>query len=223
MKSGLTREDILELNKQRRNLYLNKIIEQIGTGQKESIKKMKVFHNNKEIQFNEIDFTKDCVFITPIDLLGIISYYGLLRINKVDIKDDTITGDRSRIKTNYMIVTALDAKVAHHASDLTEDDLEGWFLENYSRKDLVIWSFQHNLGTGTLKESTTIINSVRSLYETRKYGHKLNWMFYIGNETDFIQTFGLPPINTYILSMTGVVHKSGFISKPKTSEEVPFK
>lgn len=187
----MTKEEIIKLNSVRMDLSLGKIKRLSYKGQRELFESSVIYENNKKITFNDIDFSSDCVFISNVDLLSVISYIGLIKVNHVDMKDDTLTGLRSQIRTSYMIVTSNDAKMAYVSYGLVETDPDGWYLENYSNKDIVMWSLPKILGSGTDRDSNTIMNSINSLYELRRFNNKLNWMFFIGTEKEFNDIYRL--------------------------------
>lgn len=205
----MTREEIIKLNKDRLGLKLKKLKDISYEGQSDLLKKAKFYHNDALVEFRDIDFTEDLIFVSQVDLLSVISYVGLLRLNKVDLNDTTLTGVRSRVSTEYMIITANDAKMAYVSYDLNEFDPEGWFLENYSKKDLVLWNLPKILGSGTERDSNTIMNSINSIYEMRRFNNKLNWMFFIGTEQEFNSLYRLSiKSKVYVVETTPLINKS---------------
>ena len=205
----MTREEMITLNRKRLNLTLKKLKDLSYVGQKELLSKASFHLNGHKIDFKDIDFTKDCIFISKLDLLSVLSYVGLIRLNNVDINDDTSTGLRSRISTDYMLITANDAKMAYVSYDLTEFDPDGWRLENYLKKDLVIWSLPRILGSGTDRDTTTIINSINSIYEMRRFNNKINWMFFLGTEEEFKSIYNLNGLfNTYTIESTQQIDRN---------------
>lgn len=197
---GRTATELLELNKKRLLTSVQDIVTLITKSQKEAMKTVEIYHNNKKIQLNQIDFNTDCLFLTDQDMLGIISYYGLLTINNIKLNDTSFSGEHSTVKQNYMIVSAADARQAMFAYDLSDIDPTSWKLENYLAKDLIIWNLSKTLGTGSDKDSTSITNSVKSTYEVRRFNNKHNWLFFTGTDQEFKNIFKLENIpNIYVI------------------------
>lgn len=212
----MTKEELIKLNKVRRDLSLKPILNLITSGQRSAFKSIKVYKDNVLVDIDAIDFTKDCTFIMRIDVMPILIYLGMLKINKVDLKDDTTTGLRSRIRTQYMIASPEDAKTAHLQLDYQYDEApESWFLNNYFIKDLVIWNVPRLIGMGTEKDLNTSVNSMNSLYEQRRIHGKLNWVFFIGTKKDFNEKVGLPcESDVYELRTEGqIINKSNTVKK----------
>lgn len=205
---AMTNDEMKELNKTRRNIQLQKVIDLISTGQKEAFNKAEVYKDGVKINLMDIDFNQDLIFITDTDFLGIISYCGLIKLNKININDDSTTGLRSRIRTNYMIVSAADARFAMLAYDLSEFDPDGWRIENYSNKDLILWNLPKLLGTGTDKDTSSILNSINSLYDMRRFNRKLNWMFFTGTEQEFQKIYNIQNIPVYIVKVRGYINNT---------------
>lgn len=201
-------EDIIKLNRDRLDLHLKKLKDLSYDGQKGLLTTSVITKDDKVVKLNDIDFKDDCVFISNSDILSVLSYVGIILLNNIDLKDTTLTGTKSRITSTYMVVTANDAKLAYVSSGLTEFDPDGWRLENYVLHDLVIWNLPKILGVGTEKDTNTIINSINSLYEMRKFNNKINWMFFVGSEKEFNDIYGSVGLfNKYVIKTKEVGSK----------------
>lgn len=205
MITPLTKQDISNLNVTRRNLRLGNIIDLIKTGQKEAFTKAKVFHDGKEIKFMDIDFTKDCVFITNNDLTGIISYCGILILNNINLNDTTLSGHQSIIQTDYMLSSSNDARLALNASVVNDDDPDCYRIEKYYNKDLVIWNLANHLGTGTDRDKASLAYSTVTLLNERRMYKKLNWLFFIGPKDEYQNTYGELDLPIYEISTSGYI------------------
>lgn len=208
MITPLSNDDITKLNVTRRNLLLQDIIGLIETGQKEAFSKAKIFHNGKEIKFLDIDFKHDAVFIMNNNLMGIISYCGLLILNNIDIKDTSLSGHKSRVNTSYMFTTSNDARLALNASVITEDDPDCYRVEKYYIKDLVLWNLADHLGTGTDRDKASLAYSTVTLLNERKMYKKLNWLFFTGTKQEYLDIYGDLNIPIYEISTSGYIPKT---------------
>lgn len=192
--------DLVELNKTRLKLQLQVINNEVKPGDTEAIKKFKVYFHGKQIGFEEIDFNKDCVFICPIDLLGLIGQFGLLKLNNISLHDTSTTAKHSTIRTTYMIVKSDEAKYARLDNEYqdVEEIPEQFRPTNFIYKDLVLWRLVLDAGLGS---DLTMYRITQSLIENRNYSNKLNWMFFIGTEDQFISSYKLTtPYNLYVLA-----------------------
>lgn len=208
----IDKEDKIKLNKTRRHILLKDVMDLCTEDQLKKLKKASIMKDGKKISFDEIDFNKDCLFITNSDLLPSISCLGLLNINHMDVRDSSLTGTQSRLLVSYMLATAADAKLAQVMNDLSDSDPDSWRLGNYSSKDLIIWNMSTYLGTGTEKDTNTISSSVSSIHAMRKFIGKRDWMFFTGTEKQFKDLFNIQIEDTYIVNTP--------IVKSNTSKEV---
>lgn len=182
---------ISELNRNRRALQLKSIVNLLTQDQVKKILTAKIFFNSKLIKRSEVDFTKSCIFIMDYDFIGVLSYIGINSINHVNINDDSLSGNNSSIRTSYMIAESSDARYSIMAYDLSDNDPESWFKENYYKKDLIIWRLSKIIGTGTDKDRQSSIDSIKSILEQRQFTHKLDWFFFIGTEQEFTRLYDL--------------------------------
>lgn len=206
----MTVEERIKLNKIRRDLSLKQILNLITESKRKAFKSIKVYKDGVQVSFDSINFKQDCTFIMKIDVMALVTYLGLIKINNVDLKDDTITGTRSRIRTQFMIASPEDAKTAHMQFDYNIDEApEAWFLNNYFSKDLVIWNIPQLIGMGTDRDAATSINSMNSLYEQRRIHGKLNWVFFNGTLKDYNEKVASSlDSNVYELRYEGTIHNN---------------
>lgn len=206
----MTLEERIKLNKIRRDLSLKQILNLITESKRKAFKSIKVYKDGVQVSFDSINFKQDCTFIMKIDVMALVTYLGLIKINNVDLKDDTITGTRSRIRTQFMIASPEDAKTAHMQFDYSIDEApEAWFLNNYFSKDLVVWNIPQLIGMGTDRDAATSINSMNSLYEQRRIHGKLNWVFFNGTLKDYNEKVASSlDSNVYELRYEGTIHNN---------------
>lgn len=195
----MTNNELKELNITRLKVQLEKIREEIKPGDSSIIKQFKIYHKGREINSSEIDFTQDCIFICDYDFLGILGYFGLLKVNKVSFEDYSTTAIHSRIRTNYMIVNSTEAKYARLDNEYqeVEDIPESFRPTNFISKDIVLWRLVIDPGIG---KASTMYDVVKSLVMDRFYRNKLNWIFFIGTEEQFKETYNLENDNTYLIT-----------------------
>ena len=114
--------DLIKLNAQRVHTQLREIFSLITPEQKQLVKSIKIYYGNKEVNINDIDFTKSLIFICPKDLLGVISSFGLCKINNIHPKDSTTNGQFSRVRTTFMVVDSPEVKYARLGDTEFEED-----------------------------------------------------------------------------------------------------
>lgn len=210
--------DLVKLNTQRVYAQLKEVISLITPQQKQLLKSIKIYYGNKEVNINDIDFSKSLIFLCPEDLLGVISYFGLCKINNIHPKDSTTNGQFSRVRTKFMVVDSPEVKYARLGDTEFEEDQvlpKQWNPINYMTMDVVIWRLTKHPGLG---RNETMYDVVRSFIHERLYNTKANWIFYTEDEESLGNTYQLSKdIPIYHITIKGV--KSSFIKKNTGTKE----
>lgn len=185
-------EDFAQLNIKRVKLMTKDILNQIHKDDPIILKQCKIYKDGRLTELNNIDFNSSCIFLCPRDFLGVISYYGVLHVNKIKIPDTSSNGVNSRIKTTHMTVNSPDIRFSkieiNEGREYEGIDMpESYKPINFIHKDIILWRLQKDEGLSNNEKMYRLCNQ---WIQDRFMMNKLNWLFYIGTEEEFLQTYG---------------------------------
>lgn len=218
-------DEVVKLNIDRVNQRLKDLVISSSKTQRKLFSKYNIYLGGKKVTLDNIDFKQSLIFVCDMDFLAYISYYGMLKVNNIHFPDTTQSGTYSMIKTSYMIIDSQDIRFSKIPMDAfyqeKRDGLlpDSWNSINYVIKDICLWRLVSSVGIG---EDKKMYDGCYSWISERYRNGKIDWIFYIGSMTEFIEEYknvSLLDIPVYHL-IQGEVKEESKKTKQTTSSNV---